>query len=144
MSYIGADELIFFNDPEKGIHTGGFSVKSIMLKEGISPIMTINNGSNQNGGSDKVSDLFNDLVVPNWAFSYHNKLIGGMNRDENKKGYSDNSDSEDDIIDDGVIDDDLHDKLLGLVKEHDTQVKNKKKNTKKNMKLKKNKTRKQK
>ena len=141
MSYIGADELIFFNDPEKGIHTGGFSVKSIMLKEGISPIMTINNESTQNGGSDKVSDLFNDLVVPNWAFSYHNTMIGGMTRDETKKVYSDDSDSD---SDDGIIDDDLHDKLLGLVKDHDTQVKNKKKNTKKNINSKKNKTRKKK
>jgi hypothetical protein len=53
MSYIGADELVFYNDKEKGIHSGGFSVNSIMMKEGRSPIITLNN--NQNGGKRKRS-----------------------------------------------------------------------------------------
>jgi hypothetical protein len=121
MSYIGADELVFYNDKEKGIHSGGFSVNSIMMKEGISPIITLNN--NQNGGGSNVSDIFNDLVVPNWSLSYHNKLVGG---DIKEKNY----DIEDE---DDVIDDDLHDKLLDLVREHDLHMKqNKKKVTRKN------------
>lgn len=121
MSYIGADELVFYNDKEKGIHSGGFSVKSIMMKEGISPIMTLNN--NQNGGGSNVSDIFNDLVVPNWSLSYHNKLLGGDIKEINY-------DTEDE---DDVIDDDLHDKLLDLVREHDVHMKqNKKKVTRKN------------
>ena len=121
MSYIGADELVFYNDKEKGIHSGGFSVNSIMMKEGISPIITLNN--NQNGGGSNVSDIFNDLVVPNWSLSYHNKLVGG---DIKEKNY----DIEDE---DDVIDDDLHDKLLDLVREHDVHMKqNKKKVTRKN------------
>jgi len=121
MSYIGADELVFYNDKEKGIHSGGFSVNSIMMKEGISPIITLNN--NQNGGGSNVSYIFNDLVVPNWSLSYHNKLVGG---DIKEKNY----DIEDE---DDVIDDDLHDKLLDLVREHDVHMKqNKKKVTRKN------------
>lgn len=123
MSYLDANELIFNNDTENGIHTGGFSVNSIMMKEGISPIMTINNNNIQTGGTQKVSDLFNDLAVPNWALSYHNKMFGGE-----YKNIMNESDDEDE-----VVDDDLHDKLVELVKHHDIQQskQNKKKNTRK-------------
>jgi len=123
MSYIGADELVFYNDKEKGIHSGGFSVNSIMMKEGISPIITLNN--NQNGGGSNVSDIFNDLVVPNWSLSYHNKLVGG---DIKEKNY----DIEDE---DDVIDDDLHDKLLDLVREHDVHMKQNKKRLQEKIKI---------
>ena len=76
LDYIGAGELVFNNDIEGGIHSRGFSVNSIMLKNGMSPIMTFN--TEQTGGKlDKVSDLFNDIVVPNWALSYNNRIIDG-------------------------------------------------------------------
>jgi len=125
MSYLDANELIFNNDVDNGIHTGGFSVNSIMMKEGISPIMTINN--NQKGGTQLVSDLFNDMAVPNWALSYHNKMFGGEYKNMN-------IDSDDDDDDNKIVNDDLHDKLLELVKQHDTQQQtkqNKKKLTRK-------------
>ena len=123
MSYFGAGDLIFNNDPIQGIHTGGFSVNSIMMKGGISPIVTINN--EQHGGSNKVSDLFSsDLVVPNWTYTYNPDVkMGG------KK--SNKFDCEDE--DDEVIDDELHDKLLDLVKVHESELKKKFKKTKKNM-----------
>jgi hypothetical protein len=112
LDYIGADELVFNNDIESGIHSGGFSVNSIMLKAGMSPIMTVNN--EQTGGQyNKVSDLFNDLVVPNWALSYNNRIISGGKYKEHEY---DDSESDDD-----VIDEDLHEKLLELVKEHNIQ-----------------------
>ena len=120
IDYIGANELIFNTDKESGIHSGGFSVKSIMMKAGMSPIMTINNNHNeqslQSGGS--VSDLFDSLVIPSWALSYNNNTLSGgssirkeYDEDNIKNDESDESDEE--------IDDDLHDKLLELVKEHD-------------------------
>lgn len=123
MSYFGATDLIFNNDPLEGIHTGGFSVKNIMMKSGISPIVTINN--EQYGGSNKVSDLFSsDLVLPNWTYTYNPDVkIGGK---KNQKNYSDDEDNE-------VIDDELHDKLLDLVKAHESELKKKFKKTKKNM-----------
>ena len=111
IDYIGADELVFNANKELGVYSGGFSVDSVMLKAGLSPIMTINN-SIQTGGTDKVSDLFQDLVIPNWALSYNNKIIGGE--------YKDDSESDSDI--DSDIDDDLHDKLIGLVKEHESKL----------------------
>ena len=117
LDYIGANELVFNNDTNLGIHSGGFSVNSIMLKSGMSPIMTIN--TQQVGGNfDKVSDLFNDLVIPNWALSYNTRIVGG----KYKEVEHNDSDSEDD-----VIDDDLHEKLLGMVKEHNIKSKENKK-----------------
>ena len=125
-NYIGADELVFNNDKELGIYSGGFSVKSIMMKAGMSPIMTMNhNNIIHKGGTseiEKVSDLFNDLVVPNWALSYNDRIMGGKyNEDDHHKKHSDN-DSEEDEEDD-VVTDDLHEKLLDLVREHNAKVK---------------------
>jgi len=116
LDYIGADELVFNNDVEGGIHSGGFSVKSIMMKAGMSPIMTVNN--EQMGGGNQVSDLFDNLVIPNWTLSYNNRLVGG----KYKEVEHNESDEEDD-----VVDDDLHDKLLELVKEHNIKMQKPKK-----------------
>lgn len=110
IDYIGADELVFNANKELGVYSGGFSVDSVMLKAGLSPIMTINN-SIQTGGTDKVSDLFQDLVIPNWALSYNNKIIGGEYKESDSDSESDSD-----------IDDDLHDKLIGLVKEHESKL----------------------
>ena len=118
LDYIGADELVFNNDIDKGIHSGGFSVKSIMMKSKMSPIMTLNTPDSMIGGGNKVSDLFNDLVVPNWVLSYNNRIVGGKYNEVEH----DDSDSEDEIIED-----DLHEKLLELVKEHNTMAKQSKK-----------------
>jgi len=139
MSYIGAKDLVFNN--QDGINSGGFNVQSIMLGAGISPIMTLNKNDGQKGGSTgKVSDMFSGLVVPAYAY-YHNggsKSISSSYKSHNRE--NDESDSEDD-----VIDDDLHDKLLGLVKEHDNKLKQeerKNKRTRKHIKSKKANTRK--
>ena len=103
IDYIGGNELVFNTDKEAGIYSGGFSVNSAMMKAGLSPILTVNKPL-QSGGASQVSDLFKDLVIPNWALSY--SMQGGEYKDES-------SDSE------SEIDDDLHDKLLGLVREYD-------------------------
>jgi len=125
MSIIGADELIFTNDSSNGIYSGGFSINSIMMKNGISPIMTLNNPL-QNAGGTNVSDLFDNMVIPNWAYYLPNKIGGG--RHLNKSKYSDSDSDEDD-----VIDNDLHDKLLDLVKPDIKEMK-KHKPTRKNQK----------
>ena len=39
---IGANELVFNTDKEEGVFSGGFNVNSIMMKSGLSPIMTLN------------------------------------------------------------------------------------------------------
>ena len=115
IDYIGANELVFNLDNGAGIYSGGFSVNSVMMKAGMSPIMTLNT---QTGGTNKVSDLFNNLAIPNWAISYNNvnNMMGGRNNHNN-----DNDTDSDSDVDD--IDDELHDKLLDLVKEHDRKLK---------------------
>lgn len=124
--YIGPNELVFNN--ETGIQSGGFSISDIMNKAGISPIMSINSdiqgGGGQGEGSNKISDLFQNLAVPNWATMYN--MSGGEYK-EKKKNDDDESDSD--------IDDDLHDRLLELVKEHDNKFKQKKVKTKRNLKI---------
>jgi len=130
-NYIGADELVFNNDKELGIYSGGFSVKSIMMKAGMSPIMTLNREyMGGSSGSEKVSDLFNDLVVPSWALSYNDRMVGGKynERDHHKKSHDtrkdeDRDDDDDTEDEDDIVSDDLHDKLLELVKEHNAKVK---------------------
>ena len=117
-NYIGAGELVFSTDKENGINSGGFDVKSIMMKAGISPIMTLN-GQSGGGDMNKVSDLFDSLVIPNWALSYNNRIIGGHDKSI-KKNYDSDDNSDDENNEE--IDDDLHDKLLDLVREHDMKM----------------------
>ena len=128
-SYIGPDELIYNNDGE--IHSGGFSVNSIMLKNGLSPIMTLNDNNGitsqmQNGG-DKVSDLFNNLVIPNWSLSYNYKngvvYEGGSNIPYNNRNKKQLNDYGDDGGDDDIVEEDLHEKLLNLVKVDKNEIK---------------------
>lgn len=139
MSYIGADELIFNRDIDNNVYSGGFSVESIMLKNGFSPISTLNN---QFGGgtiidNNQVSDLFHNLAVPNWLLTnYKHSLTqnGGFKRELEEEDSENNH----------IIDDDLHDRLLELVKADNSKNphsnskklrnKQKNKNTKKNLK----------
>lgn len=110
VNYIGAGDMIF-NVEGGGIQSGGFSVESIMMKAGMSPIQTINDKSNQSGGN--VSDLFKNLVIPSWTLSYNNRIGGGKSKMDNLS-----FDEEDE-----AIDDELHDKLLGLVEQHNKKLK---------------------
>lgn len=118
-SYIGPDELIYNNDVNGNIHSGGFNVNSIMMKGGFSPIMTLNEpNASQIGGAEKVSDLFNNLVIPNWSLSYNYKTLGGsLSRKESKD-------------DDDIITEELHEKLLNLVRASEDELKQKVKQTK--------------
>jgi hypothetical protein len=103
-----------------------------MLKNGFSPIMTLNDNntnSMQIGSGDKVSDLFNNLVIPNWSLSYNYKngvyYQGGTLDNTAKKHLYD---------EDEVMEESLHDKLLNLVKVEKTEMVSNKKKTKKNFK----------
>jgi len=140
-NYIGPNELVYSND--NGIHSGGFNINSIMMKNGLSPIMTLNSNTSrsdlmQQGGSGNsitnVSDLFSNLVIPNWNLSYNYKHGGSFVERNNK------------YDDDDIIEDELHDKLLNLVKVHEDEMKelsSVKKKSRKNLKQPKNYTKKQ-
>lgn len=108
MSHIDSDDLIFYNDENGEIHSGGFNVNSVLMKMGLSPITTLNGGG-QNG--DNVGDLFKDIVIPSWAIYLPNKISVGGNNINNI------------TEEDEFIDEDLHDKLLDLVKPEENVVK---------------------
>ena len=112
-----------------GINIGGFSVNSIMMKAGMPPIQTVQTG--QEGGSNKVSDLFGNLAVPNWLLHYEN--IFNIQNPNNTNSKKDDTDDDDDDIKD-----DLHDKLLGIISQHTNTSLKSKKQTKKHKKYKKN------
>ena len=105
---ITIEDMVISPDPK--IHSGGFSVNSIMMK----------------GGSS--SNVFDNLVVPNWAWSLptnnqtEEKTIGGRAKYhiENKKEQDENED---------IVDDDLYNTLLELATEN--MKSNKKTNKKK-------------
>lgn len=107
-------DLIFNKEPEKGIYSGGVSIKNWFLNNGLSPL-----NQAQIGGSNKVSDLFSDLVIP--LPLYYQSSGGGSSKNI-------------DLEEDNVVDEDLHEKLLGLVTHHTNNIKQKRK-TKKNTKV---------
>ena len=91
-----------------------------MLKQGLSPIVTLNQNhelqsQTQSGGSNNVSDLFNHLVVPNWAFTTPFKRVGGKKINEKEEKEEKEED------DDDFINEDLHSKLLSMVKVEDVK-----------------------
>jgi hypothetical protein len=96
-----SSDLIFNREPDKGIYSGGFSIKNYFLNNGISPITTLNQ---QGGSNNNVSDLFNNLVVP--ASLYYK----GGSVAHNRKRSSSNNDDEDDVVDDN-----LYNELLKMV-----------------------------
>lgn len=112
-STINAEDLIFYSDKENNIYSGGFKLNSVMLKQGLSPIVTLNqnhDSQSQSGGTNNVSDLFNHLVVPNWAFTTPFKRVGGKKINEKEEKEEQEED------DDDFINEDLHSKLLSMVK----------------------------
>jgi hypothetical protein len=115
-----ASDMIFSGENNK-ITSGGFSVNSIMLKMGLSPLATLNKLNDQSGGATNVSDIFDGIVIPNWAFTHDMTTVA-------KSIY--NPDLESDTeVDDDVMQDNIYDKLLDLVRHYDN--KQTKKQTKK-------------
>jgi hypothetical protein len=129
---MNAEDLIFYSDNENKIYSGGFNVNSVMLKQGLSPIVTLNQqhvsqkgGTNFTTNDNDVSDLFNHLVVPNWAFTTPYKRVGGKKKDS----YHEEEEKEREK-DDDFISEDLHSKLLSMVKVEDSKKLNIKANKK--------------
>lgn len=121
-------DFIFYSDKEGGIHSGGFSVDSLMLKGGFSPIMTLNSSGNQLGGSgiNQMSSLFDGLAVPYWATMYG----GASFRDEdNEENTSYNFDEEELDNENEIMPNDIHEELLKLVSIDDKAIKGGKKKT---------------
>jgi hypothetical protein len=105
MSVIGAEELVFYKDDDNHIYSGGFHVNSVLFKLGVPPIHTLHNPNSGGGGKkqeENVSELFNDLAIPNWLLSNPSPIrqFGGVKRISET---------------DEVIEDILYDELLRLM-----------------------------
>lgn len=135
MSYISSNDLLFEKNVN-GVLAGGIKVNSILMSQGINPVSTLNTNDNNYNleNINKPSDLFDNLVVPNWVFYKESNM---NNIDGGSKIYNKNIIEEDDEL----IDEDIHNRLLKLLpsnynpnKKHTKKnyMKNRNKTTKKN------------
>jgi hypothetical protein len=128
-------EFIYYTDKDGCINSGGFCIKSIMLKNKISPIITLNKPCDEPFSQEninKVSDIFDDLVLPNWAYLQPRVTINNSDIDYNenikcKTNYDDENDE--------IIDDYLYNQLLDLVREPEDTIKKQKRNESRKKKL---------
>jgi hypothetical protein len=80
-SVLGHDDLLFYKEQHGGndiIMSGGYSVDSFLLKEGLSPMQTFSSlESGQSGGKQsegkQVSSIFENLAVPAGLFYINQK-----------------------------------------------------------------------
>lgn len=118
MSTFLKEDLIFYKNPDGNIMSGGYSVESRMLEEGISPMRTLN--FEQNGGKDKketkVSNEFENLAVP--AGLYY--ITQSQTKAKYKEDHNYNKEHT-------PLPDDIFDKLYEMIEYHD---KNKRKTKK--------------
>jgi hypothetical protein len=94
----GPDDLLFYKEQQGGndiIMSGGYSVDSYLLKNGISPIQTINTlESGQIGAGKQVSSIFENLAVPAGLYFDNQKSVqdmsGGARKSMDHKMLPDN------------------------------------------------------
>lgn len=145
MSYITEDDMVFNYDDEKEIQVGGFKIDSVLLKMGMSPIVTMNKDTSakkMSGGVSNVSELFENLVVPNWVAYFpvkkggdnHQDRMDDENEENNKEREYVDEDVDDDYLSDNEENEDkiiggaLYDKLLDLATVNPSELKKTKKN----------------
>ena len=96
------DELVMYKKDGK-MYSGGFTVNSIMLQHGISPMTRVRSGgSGSKTGGGILNDSFAHLAIPAGLYYFDTGLLGqsgGKNPDVKEKGY---------------VDDDMHKKLMEL------------------------------
>ena len=104
---IGGNDLIFYT-VGGNVYSGGFSVDSMLMKGGISPLMSISDNISASDDEEQVGGIFGNLVIPPmWFFSPSstNSQQGGSH-----KNFEDEDDNEVE-----PLSEDLHDKLLKLI-----------------------------
>ena len=76
-SELRPDELLFYKKDDN-IMSGGYSINSIFLNDGISPMKTLNSLENDQTGGKKVSSIFDNLAVPAGLFLINQKSFTGI------------------------------------------------------------------
>ena len=129
MSILNHNDLIFYKQDGQ-IISGGYSLNSALLKNGISPMQTMNTlEQTKTGGTNKVqkvSDMFTNFAVP--AGLYLMNPTNNTNTIDKPKGHYDTHHT--------MLSDDIYDKLFKLVQPDESAKKYTK--TKKHIKLKQN------
>ena len=100
------NDLIFYKEGDQ-IKSVGYSINSILLQNGMSPMKTFNT-SKQIGG-DNISGDFEDLAVPSGLSFFPKK------KSSNFDLFSGGSSKKNPADQHEVLSDDIYDKLFGLV-----------------------------
>ena len=125
MSYFTGEDLVFYKENDK-IMSGGYSSDSILLKEGFSPMMTLNESYLASGGKkERVSNLFENLAVP--AGLFYIPQTSGV-KHNNEYNY-------DEECEHFVLSDDIHEQLFKLIEVDKKKKQGTKKNTSHKIKL---------
>jgi hypothetical protein len=115
---IRGDDLIFYSSGEN-IYSGGFSVDSLLMKGGVSPMSSISDKQFESNSTRDFSSIFgkNYAIPPMWFLSPSSETMyktGGAN-------YEFHDDDQENTH--GVIEEDLHDKLLKILEASNSSLK---------------------
>ena len=72
MSNLSGNDLVYYKENNR-IMSGGFNINSILMKQNISPSLTMNNGMQTGGSAGSVSNLFKSLAVPTGLLYLHER-----------------------------------------------------------------------
>lgn len=125
MSIITNNDLIFY-EKDGVIMSGGYSLNSGLLHQGISPMKTINTieqtqtqTQRQTAGANdvinkeaKVSDIFSNLAIPTGLYLINQKPLYNSNSNIN---VNMNNKLSNNLNEHSMISDDIYDKLFNLV-----------------------------
>jgi hypothetical protein len=136
MSELSPNDMIFYKEGDK-IMSGGFSIESLLLKNGGSPMYTKNDDSNFIGGR-AVSDLFKNLAVPSGLLYQPSKEKKRNLFEYNEKEY------EGGFKDAGVLPEDIHSQFMKFIELDNSKKAKREKKTRRHSKEKKNNSKKSK
>lgn len=126
MSHFSGDDLVFYKEDDK-IMSGGYLIDSILLKQGLSPMTTLNKSGGSNSNNNKVSNIFENLAVPAGLMYTYKKgsVIDNFDSDYQKGGAY--------LKKNIYLEDEIHDELLKHI-EVNSNKQNTNKKSKKQMK----------
>ena len=110
---LSANDMIFYNEEGK-IMSGGFSIESLLLRKGESPMYTTNSSENKTGGS--VSSIFKNLAIPAG-------LLYQSNKEKTRKMFEYNEDIQElhgGFNDNSVLSEDIHSQLMKMIEVNDS------------------------
>ena len=146
MSVINNNELIFYQK-DGVVMSGGYSLKSELLKNGISPMQTLNtleqasnnsssskSNSINNNNKQKVSDMFSNLVVPVGLLLLNKTKDFSLQLDKTDELYSfDKNKGNGAATNHSMLSDDIYEQLFKIV-QFDDSIKKKYTKTKRHVK----------